>query len=70
MTKTVAVDDVARPEILDEVEKHHVEVVVTRGEPIARVMPIETPLRGPMYGTLTFHGDITEPLGEEWDVDK
>ena len=71
MTKTVAVTDVAWPEILEDVQKHHVEIVVTRdGEPIAKVVPVETPLRGPMYGRIQFLGDIMEPLDEEWDADK
>jgi prevent-host-death family protein len=71
MAKTVAAGEIDLDDILDEVEKHHEEVVITRdGEPIARLTWIDKSLRGPMYGTITFHGDIVEPLDEEWDANR
>ena len=71
MAKTVAAGEVDLDDILDEVEKHHEEVVITRdGEPVARLTWIDKSLRGPMYGTITFHGDIVEPLDEEWDANR
>lgn len=64
MIRTIAVGDANWTNILDAV-KNDDEVVITEdGEPIARVIPIENPLRGPMYGTITFHGDIVGPLDE------
>jgi prevent-host-death family protein len=71
MAKTVAAGEIDLEDILDEVEKHHEEVVITRdGEPVARLTWIDKSLRGPMYGTITFHGDIVEPLDEEWDANR
>lgn len=71
MTKIVSAGDVDLDDILEELEKHHEDLVITKsGEPVARVTPIEKELRGPMYGTITFHGDIVEPLDEDWDADK
>ena len=70
MTKTVAVGEVDLSELVDDLQADD-EVVITKdGRPVARVTPIRDPLRGPMYGTVTFHGDITEPLDEEWDAEK
>jgi antitoxin (DNA-binding transcriptional repressor) of toxin-antitoxin stability system len=77
MTKTVAITDVDWPEILEDVQKHHVEVVVTRdGEPIAKVVPMGGPARR-RFRTLEelrhsgrIIGDIMEPVDEEWDVEK
>jgi antitoxin (DNA-binding transcriptional repressor) of toxin-antitoxin stability system len=70
MAKTVAVGDVDLSDVIADV-KRRTEVVLTEdGEPIARVIPVENPLRGPMYGTLTFFGDIVEPLDEEWKAEQ
>jgi prevent-host-death family protein len=70
MTTTVAVDDLDLQDILEKVEKHHEEVVITRdGEPFARITPVES-LRGPMYGRIQFLGDIVEPLDEDWDANR
>ena len=70
MTKTVALGEAELGDIVDELKPDD-EVVITRdGEPVARITPIQNPLRGPMYGTVTFHGDISEPLDEEWDCQK
>lgn len=47
------------------------EIVITRdGEPIARVVPIESTSRGPMYGRIEIIGDIVAPLDEEWKADQ
>lgn len=70
MAKTVAVDDAELSEILADVRKQTEIVLTEGGEPIARIIPIENPLRGPMYGTITFHGDIVEPLDEEWKAER
>ena len=70
MTKTVAVGDVELSDVLADV-KQQTEVVLTEdGEPVARVIPVKNPLRGPMYGTVTFLGDIVEPLDEEWEAEQ
>jgi antitoxin (DNA-binding transcriptional repressor) of toxin-antitoxin stability system len=70
MTKTVAIEETALREIVHELRTDDEVVITEDGRPVARLTPIRDPLRGPMYGTVTFHGDITEPLDEEWDADK
>lgn len=72
MTKTVPAAEAQAHflELLDDVTERNVEVLVTRdGEPVAMVVPFDR-LRGPMYGTIEFHGDIVESLDEKWDADE
>lgn len=70
MIGTTAVGDADWDQVLEDV-KNRDEVVITKdGEPVARVVPVEQGVRGPMAGTITFHGDIIEPLDEQWDAEK
>ncbi len=61
--------------ILDEVDKKHIDVVITkRGKPIAKLVRYETDDRSdPLLGTLpnvgTTVGDLTEPFEDEWELD-
>ncbi len=61
--------------ILDEVNKKHIEVIITkRGKPIAKLVRYETDARSdPLLGTLpnvgTTVGDLTEPFEDEWELD-
>jgi prevent-host-death family protein len=60
---------------LDQVARGRREVVVTRyGHPVARLLPYEPPgdgggVFGFLAGTVTVHGDIVGPLGEDWEAD-
>ena len=62
-------------EFLERVSQARQEVVVTRyGRPIARLSPYEGPegpsgVFGSLAGSVTVHGDITAPVGEDWDAD-
>lgn len=70
MTKTVPTTEVQTQilDILEEVSEQRSEFVITKdGQPVARVVPIDC---GPMYGTVTFLGDIVTPLDEEWEADQ
>ncbi|HVE71066.1 MAG TPA: type II toxin-antitoxin system prevent-host-death family antitoxin [Thermoanaerobaculia bacterium] len=75
MTKTVAIEEVALREIVDELKADD-EVVITRnGQPVAKVVPVSVTVRRhrsleEMRGSVRFLGDILEPLDEEWDVEK
>lgn len=58
--------------VLEDVDRHHHEVIVTkRGKPIARIVPYEAaPPRsvvGLLVGTGRAVGDIVEPA-EVWDL--
>jgi prevent-host-death family protein len=46
-------------------------VITKRGKPVAKVVPVYEParsLRGMFQGKLKIRGDITRPLGVEWDA--
>jgi prevent-host-death family protein len=62
-------------ELMDYVRETGREVVITKhGEPVAKLVPVQRPLPGDGYGilkgTVTYHGDIVAPTGEEWDAEK
>lgn len=62
-------------EYLDRVSRGREEIVVTRyGKPIAQLSPYrdadqEVGIFGCLEGTVTVHGDIVAPTGEEWEAD-
>jgi hypothetical protein len=44
-----------------------------RGKPVARLVPVDEEMPsifGRMRGTVTIHGDIVGPTGEEWNAQK
>ena len=63
--------------ILDQVEKTHQEVVITkRGKPVAKLVRIEQesdkdPLLGALAGLGRTFGDLTEPVSDhnDWEID-
>lgn len=61
-------------QVLDRVAKSRESVVLTKyGKPVAEVIPYRgsaaSAQPGRLAGTVTFHGDIVEPLGaDDWDV--
>ncbi len=60
--------------LMDEVEKTHAPVVITkRGKPVARLVPVEPEEPkswfGCMAGTFEITGDIMAPIeGEDWEA--
>jgi prevent-host-death family protein len=61
--------------ILDAVQRKRTTVVISKhGNPVAKLVPIETgssrPLHGFMKGTAREIGDIVSPLNEEWDANE
>ena len=63
-------------QLMEQVRTTRRPIVITkRGKPVARLVPVEeAPLRraifGCMKGTVTIHGDIVGPTGEEWHAQK
>ena len=61
--------------ILDEVDKKHIDVIITkRGKPIAKLVRYETgdrsdPLLGRLLNVGQTIGDLTEPLEDKWELD-
>ncbi len=60
--------------LMDEVQKTHEPVVITkRGKPVARLVPVEPEESrfgyGCMAGTIKITGDIMAPIeGEDWEA--
>ncbi len=59
--------------LMNEVAALGTELVITKhGAPICKLTPLPSssaqPRFGWLKGTITVHGDLTEPTGEEWDV--
>ena len=57
-------------ELLDRVAREGSAYIVTkRGRPVARVVPVNAPKPRSLRGTVTYHSDIVEPIGDDWPVD-
>jgi antitoxin (DNA-binding transcriptional repressor) of toxin-antitoxin stability system len=67
MAKTIPAEVPVRLlDVLDEVD-----LVVTRdGQPIARLVPIDSADHGPMFGRIQIVGDIVAPVDEEWKANQ
>lgn len=51
--------------------KHETVVITKRGKPVAKLVPYEEEspeLFGRMKGSVTIHGDILEPIDDEWEA--
>ena len=59
--------------LLDEVARTKAPLVVTkRGEPVARVVPLDEPKRKPLRDSVTFLAEDEDELfstGERWDAE-
>ena len=60
-------------QLLDRVQQTREEIVVTKyGRPVAKLVAFDQSqpnLFGCLAGSVTVHGDIVAPIGEEWDVE-
>jgi len=61
-------------QLMDQVCKQHRSFVITkRGNPVAKLVPIEedapVPVFGCMKGRVRIEGDIVGPMEESWDAD-
>jgi len=73
MSKTVPFSDLGAnvDALFEEVVQKHGEVVLTRdGKEVAKVVPVADEMRGPLYGSAVYEGDIVSPLDVEWDAMK
>lgn len=62
-------------QLMDEVKEHHATYVITkRGRPVARLVPVEsaarTPVFGRMKGTAVVKGDLVAPLSVVWEAER
>lgn len=61
-------------QLMEQVHTTRQPIVITkRGKPIAQLVPVDEEIPsifGRMRGTLTIHGDIVAPTGEEWHAQK
>ena len=60
-------------QLLDRVQQTREEIVVTKhGRPVAKLVAFEQgkpAVFGHLAGSVTIHGDIVTPVGEEWDAE-
>ena len=57
--------------LLDRVAETGEELIVTkRGRPVARIVPVAKGERSTLLGSVEIIGDITAPIGEEWEVNR
>lgn len=62
-------------QLMDDVKERHVTYVITkRGKPVARLVPMETAVRTPVFGrmkgTSAVKGNIVAPLPLSWEVER
>lgn len=60
--------------IMDEVQEKHMSYTLTKhGKPVARIVPVSKEPKQPYFGcakgTMKIHGDIINPLDDEWEAD-
>jgi antitoxin (DNA-binding transcriptional repressor) of toxin-antitoxin stability system len=59
--------------LLDDLQQKREEIIVIkRGKPVARLVPVKKKRDtfGYMKGTITILGDIIAPSGETWDAER
>jgi prevent-host-death family protein len=57
--------------LLDHVAQTRQPLIVTkRGKPVAKVVPTETHAPRKLLGSVTFHGNIVDPILNEWEVEQ
>ena len=59
-------------DVLDEVASKHERIIVTKnGKPVAEIIPVvgkPKSIFGALKGSVTFMGDLDEPLDVEWEA--
>ena len=59
-------------QLMDEVNETHVAITITKhGVPIAKLVPIDDKpivLFGIQQGAMTIHGDVIQPIDEDWNA--
>ena len=60
--------------LMDGVRASRRPVVITkRGKPVAKLVPVEEEvpsLYGRLKGTVTIHGDIINPIAQDWHAER
>jgi len=58
--------------LMDEVEKTHREIVITKfGKPVAKLVPVDNKKKSPfgfLKNSVQIKGDIVGPTGEKWNA--
>ena len=56
--------------VLDRVAATGETVVITkRGQPVAEVVPLKGAVSKTLRGSVTTHGDLTQPVLGDWDLE-
>ena len=61
--------------IMDDVQKYHREVIITKyGKPVAKLIEAHPQKKDPLFGflkdTVIIRDEIISPINEPWDVQK
>jgi prevent-host-death family protein len=57
--------------LLDQVSRTRQPLIVTkRGKPVAKVIPTETKAPRKLLGSVKFHGNIVDPILDEWKIEQ
>jgi len=57
--------------LLDKVARTRQPLIVTkRGKPVAKVVPTETHAPRKLLGSVKFHGNIVDPILDEWEIEQ
>jgi len=55
--------------LLDKVARTRQPLIVTkRGKPVAKVVPTETHKPRKLLGSVKFHGNIVDPILDQWEI--
>ena len=57
--------------LLDKVARTRQPLIVTkRGKPVAKVVPTEMYKPGKLLGSVKFHGNVVDPILDEWEIEQ
>ena len=57
--------------LLDKVARTRRPLIVTkRGKPVAKVVPTETHKPRKLLGSVKFHGNIADPVLDDWEIEQ
>jgi prevent-host-death family protein len=57
--------------LLDKVARTRQPLIITkRGKPVAKVVPTETRAPKKLLGSVKFHGNVVEPILDDWEIEQ
>jgi prevent-host-death family protein len=57
--------------LLDTVARTRQPLIITkRGKPVAKIVPTDTHAPKKLLGSVKFHGDVVEPILDDWEIEQ